>query len=118
MSLTRLKSVCVSLWKDYAASPKNLMIGRKNWNNVFSPACLFIQQANGIGDSINVFSPDGAFEFHMQIGSKLGPEYPIKFHAEEYYQLRFKNTLGHQSSAVNDLPITASEYKSSNCSWN
>ncbi len=49
------------------------------------------------------------FEFTLQIGSKLFPEYPIRSHAEAYYQL--KKTLGVQASAVHNFDITATEYR-------
>ena len=64
----------------------------------------------GDGTYVNTITPDGEFEYHMQIGSKLYPEYPIRSHAESYYQLR--TTLGHQSSTVHNLAIRAGEYKS------
>ena len=103
-SLTRLKSVFVSLWKDYAAAPRTTIVGSKNWNDFFSPAAY---ETNG---GVNTFNLDGEFEFHMQIGSKLYPEYPIRSHQEAYYQLR--KTLGHQSSTVHNFTIKPFEYKS------
>jgi hypothetical protein len=54
--------------------------------------------------------PDGEFEFQLQIGSKLFPEYPIRSHNEAYYQL--KKTLGVQSSALHNFDISAMEYRS------
>ncbi|MFM7989840.1 MAG: hypothetical protein ACKPKO_62050, partial [Candidatus Fonsibacter sp.] len=54
---------------------------------------------------------DGEFEFHMQIGSKLYPEYPIRSHAEAFYQL--KKTLGFQASTYNASNITGSHYRES-----
>ena len=58
---------------------------------------------------VNVYTPDGEFEYHMQIGSKLYPEYPIISHAESYYQLR--KALGHQTSTIQNFALTAGEYK-------
>jgi len=52
---------------------------------------------------------DAEFEFQLQIGSKLFPEYPIRSHNEAYYQL--KKTLGVQASAVHNFDITATEYR-------
>ena len=46
-------------------------------------------------DKFNIQSND-EFEIQVQIDCKLFPEYPIRSHAEAYYQLR--NTLGIQSS--------------------
>ena len=37
-SLTRLKSVFVSFWKDYSKAPRNGVTGSKVWNDFFSPA--------------------------------------------------------------------------------
>ena len=54
---------------------------------------------------------DGEFEFHMQIGSKLYPEYPIRSHAEAFYQLR--KTLGFQATPYHATNITGSEYRES-----
>ena len=51
----------------------------------------------------------GEFEFQLQIGSKLFPEYPIRSHNEAYYQL--KKTLGVQSFAVHNFDITPAEYR-------
>ncbi|MFM7854649.1 MAG: hypothetical protein ACKO96_22665, partial [Flammeovirgaceae bacterium] len=51
----------------------------------------------------------GVFEFQLQIGSKLFPEYPIRSHTEAYYQL--KKTLGVQASAVHNFDVSAVEYR-------
>ena len=89
----------MSLWKDYAAAPINTIVGGKQWNDLCSPSAYVTEGAfNDVGEMVTVYTPDGEFEYHMQIGSKLYPEYPIKSHAEAYYQLR--KTLGHQSSTV------------------
>ena len=53
---------------------------------------------------------NGEFEFQLQIGSKLFPEYPIRSHNEAYYQL--KKALGVQASAVHNFDISAREYRS------
>ncbi|MFM7986885.1 MAG: hypothetical protein ACKPKO_46985, partial [Candidatus Fonsibacter sp.] len=37
-SLTRLKSVFVSLWKNYTVSPRTTVVASKIWNDFFSPA--------------------------------------------------------------------------------
>jgi hypothetical protein len=52
---------------------------------------------------------DGKFEFQLQIGSKLFPEYPIRSHSEAYYQL--KKTLGVQASAVHNFDLSSLEYR-------
>ena len=51
----------------------------------------------------------GEFEFQVQLGSKLYSEYPIRSHAEGFYQLR--KTLGVQSSDIHNFDIDAQEYR-------
>ena len=97
-ALTRLKSVFVTLHKTDTDS-----VQRKFWNNFFSP----LQPEN---KDAFVHNSDGEFEFQLQIGSKLFPEYPIRSHNEAYYQLA--KCLGVQSSAVHNFDITAREYRS------
>ncbi len=97
-ALTRLKSVFVTLHKDGTDA-----YNRQFWNNFFSP----MQPDNG-----TTLTPEanGEFEYQLQIGSKLSPEYPIRSHNEAYYQLC--KTLGVQSSAVHNFDVSAREYRS------
>ena len=97
-ALTRLKSVFVTLHRTNSDT-----VQRKFWNNFFSP----MQFENKDAFAHN---SDGEFEFQLQIGSKLYPEYPIRSHNEAYYQLA--KCLGVQSSAVHNFDITAREYRS------
>jgi hypothetical protein len=101
-ALTPLKSVFVTLQKDYAG-PRGTLSGRKACNDFYSP---------GFWDScfgILTLRTQGEFEFQLQIGSKLFPEYPIRSHNEAYYQL--KKTLGVQASAVHNFDVSAVEYR-------
>lgn len=98
-ALTRLKSVFVSLSKDSAQGA----LGRKEWNDFFSP--LHVNNELGVLSNVR----DGEFEFQMQIGSKLFPEYPVRSHAEAFYQL--KKTLGVQASPLHSFDISANEYR-------
>lgn len=100
-ALTRLKSVFVSLDKDTVN--EGSVPGRKDWNDFFSP----MHAENETGTFRNVRA--GEFEFQMQIGSKLFPDYPIRSHAEAYYQL--KKTLGVQASTLHNFDITPAEYR-------
>ena len=100
-ALSRLKSVFVTL--DKVVDNENTYLGRKRWNNFFSP---MHQYANGAN---NIFHRSGEFEVQISCGSKLYPEYPIRSHAEAYYQLR--KTLGHASSNIHNFDITAHEYR-------
>ena len=103
-ALTRLKSVFVTLIKDLTTGDRAQYMGRKNWNDFFSP--MSVNNAPGFG----MFNTqDGEFEFHLQIGSKLFPEYPIRSHTEAYYQL--KKTLGVQASAVHNFDLSPLQYR-------
>ena len=102
-AITRLKSVFVTLNKDLTGIRAD-KVGIKFWNDFFSP------MYDGNHDGTLTHRPDGEFEFQLQIGSKLFPEYPIRSHNEAYYQL--KKTLGVQASAVHNFDISALEYRS------
>ena len=54
----------------------------------------------------------GEFEYQLQIGSKLYPEYPVRSHNEAYYNL--KKCLGVQAPSVHNFntnPIQFRDYK-------
>ena len=111
-ALSRLKNVYITL--DHSNPPhpgtgglfNGLNIDNikyKTWNSFYSPmyednrfALNRYNQTNEIAD------------FQIQIGSKLFPEYPIRSHAEAYYQLR--KTLGHHDQH-NSFDITQAEYR-------
>jgi hypothetical protein len=101
-ALTRLKSVFVTLAKDYGGN-RALLLGRKPWNDFFSP----MSQDNVDGTLSH--EAEGEFEFQLQIGSKLFPEYPVRSHTEAYYNL--KKCLGVQSSAIHNFNINPVEYR-------
>ena len=63
----------------------------KKWNAFISPS------ADATRNVVNTYNPYGEFKFHMQIGSRLYPEYPIRSHTESYYQLT--HNFKHQSSS-------------------
>ncbi|MFM7980638.1 MAG: hypothetical protein ACKPKO_15095, partial [Candidatus Fonsibacter sp.] len=106
MSLTRLKSVFVPLWKNYQSETRQDMRANRQFNDFFSPmsqnTVLWLTQQYA----------DGEFEFHMQIGSKMYPEYPSRSHAEAFYQLR--KTLGFQATPYHATNITGSEDRERN----
>ncbi len=86
-ALTRLKRVFVTLHKDYTAGVgRDALLGRKPWNEFFSP------MSPDNRDGKLTHNSEREFEFQLQIGSKLYPEYPIRSQNEAYYQL--KKTLG------------------------
>jgi hypothetical protein len=101
-ALTRLKSVFVTLQKDLTGQ-RGHFVARKSWNDFFSP--MSASNASGVLRHV----PNGEFEFQLQIGSKLFPEYPVRSHAEAYYQL--KKTLGVQASAVHNFDVSAVEFR-------
>ena len=80
-----------------------MLNGLKAWNDFYSPASF----DNCFGNLTN--RTQGEFEFQLQIGSKLYPEYPIRSHNEAYYQ--FKKTFGVQASAVHNFDISAVQYR-------
>ena len=86
------------MWKNYT------IVASKMWKDFCSRGAWDSEGAEaGTCDYVTAYHPDLEFEFHMQIGSKLYPEYPIRSHAEAYDQLR--KTLGHQSSAVPNFAL-------------
>jgi hypothetical protein len=102
-AITRLKSVFVTLNKDKTGVRAN-HVGIKFWNDFFSPMW------DGNSDGTLTHRPDGEFEFQLQIGSKLFPEYPIRSHNEAYYQL--KKTLGVHASSLHNFDISPVAYRS------
>ena len=57
-------------------------MGTKEWNDFYSPMYEYAKGAD------NQFNSNGEFEAQLQLGAKLYPEYPIRSHAEAFYQLR------------------------------
>ena len=102
-ALTRLKSVFVTLGKDFAVGNRPALIGRKPWNDFFSP----MSQDNVAGNFCN--DEAGEFEYQLQIGSKLYPEYPVRSHNEAYYNLM--KTLGVQASSVHNFDINPIQFR-------
>ena len=102
-AVSRLKSVFVTL--DHDVTGEADMKGRKQWNDFYSP----MQPYSGGVNDWTMYNETGEIEFQMSVGSKLFPEYPIRSHAEAFYQL--KKALGVQSSSVHNFDITAQEYR-------
>jgi hypothetical protein len=101
-AITRLKSVFVTLSKEYLDVFKNQKsVARNKFNTFYSPMWVYATD----------HFEGGEFEFQLQLGSKLYPEYPIKSHAEGFYQLR--KTLGAQDNKYRSVNITAAEYQDS-----
>jgi hypothetical protein len=100
-AVSRLKSVFVTL--DHEVSAENQMNQRKSWNDFYSPMFPY----SG-GDWV-AYGASGEFEFQLSVGSKQFPEYPIRSHAEAFYQL--KKCLGVQASTLHNFDIDAHEYR-------
>lgn len=94
-SISRLKALFITF--DKAVVGENTYIGRKAFNDFYSP---MMNHAN--------WNQKGEFECQVQLGSKNYPEYPIRSHSESMYQLR--KTLGVQSSSVHSFDVDAYEY--------
>ena len=107
-ALTRLKSVFVTLQKDTSSTTlsndRYKYYGRQQWNDFFSPMSADNRDRLTVNHVAN-----GEFEFQLQIGSKLFPEYPVRSHNEAYYQL--KKSLGVQASALHNFDISALEFR-------
>ncbi len=102
-ALSRLMSVFVSLDKEIPNTIANA--GRKSFNHFYSPMKAYSSS------EFNPYDSRGEFQFQLQVGSKLYPEYPIRSHSESYYQLR--KSLGVQSSSLHNFDINSHEYRNS-----
>ena len=102
-ALSRLKNVFLTLDKSVPSGNINDVVKYKPWNSFYSPMEAYT------GSSLNKWDASGEIgDFQIQIGSKLFPEYPIRSHAEAYYQLR--KTLG-KHDQHNSFNITQHEYR-------
>ena len=106
-ALSRLKSVFITFDKEVAGELGYL--GRKSWNDFYSPMQPYA------GNPDDQFDSNGEFEAQLQLGSKLYPEYPIRSHGEAFYQLR--KTLGIQSSTLHNFAINRHDYHTCKFIW-
>ena len=97
-ALSRLKSVFISL-----NNMTNASVEMKEWNTFYSP--MF----NLTDGRYNGYDSGKEFECQLSLGAKLYPEYPLRSHAEAYYQLR--KTMGSHSSNVQSFDIDGHEYR-------
>jgi hypothetical protein len=104
-AVTRLKSIFLSM----LGSPHaNQTATLKEFNNFWHP-----MSTEAIGSGVT--APGGykigkEVELHVQIGSKLYPEYPIRSASETFSQLR--KTMGIHQSPFHSLDITGPQYRS------
>ena len=103
-SLSKMKSVFMTLDKDIAGGSGRAVYYNKQFNNFWSPLA-------GQGTTATTTHNDNLEIRHLQlqIGSKLFPEYPIKSHAEAFYSLR--KALGVQSNALHSIDIDGNSYR-------
>jgi hypothetical protein len=102
-SLSKMKSVFVSLDKGFAAATPRKTYYNKFWNNFWSP-----NAGNGMTPNLT-HTGEKFSHFQLQIGSKLFPEYPIKTHAEAFYSLR--KALGIQANNLHSIDMDGNEYR-------
>ena len=102
-SLSKMKSVFVTLDKAFGASDARTLFYNKSWNNFWSP------NAGTGGTDFLTHNGETFSHFQLQIGSKLFPEYPIKTHCEAFYSLR--KALGIQANNLHSIDIDGNEYR-------
>jgi len=102
-SLSKMKSVFVTLDKDYDDSDARATFYNKSWNNFWSP-----NAGTDLTDALTHTSEKFS-HFQLQIGSKLFPEYPIKTHCEAFYSLR--KALGIQANNLHSIDIDGNSYR-------
>ena len=102
-SLSKMKSVFVTLDKNFLDADARSTFYNKSWNNFWSP---------NAGTTLTETLTHGGerfSHFQLQIGSKLFPEYPIKTHCEAFYSLR--KALGIQANNLHSIDIDGNEYR-------
>ena len=101
-SLSKMKSIFLSLDKDFALTRKNHY--NKRFNNFWSPLV-----GNGATGVLTHNSANEIKHLQVQIGSKLFPEYPIKSHSEAFYSLR--KALGIHANNLHSIDIDGNSYR-------
>jgi hypothetical protein len=102
-SLSKMKSVFVTLDKNFGTNDVRSIFCNKSWNNFWSPNA-------GTGmTGVLTHTGEKFSHFQLQIGSKLFPEYPIKTHCEAFYSLR--KALGIQANNLHSIDIDGVEYR-------
>ena len=105
-AVTRLKSIFLSM---YGAPHANHATKLKEFNNFWHPMNTVAIGSGGaaVPGGYNIGKE---VELHVQIGSKLYPEYPIRSASETFSQLR--KTMGIHQSPFHSLDITGPQYRS------
>ena len=101
-SLSKLKSVFITLERDFAAA--RLTFHNKQWNNFYSPMCI------DTASTTTTHVPANEIEsLQLQVGAFMIPQYPIRSHAECFYSLR--KSLGIQSNSLHSVDINGNDYR-------
>ena len=98
-AVTRLKSIFLSMAGANATSHANYL---KEFNNFWHP--MTTETVPG------AYNGGKEVELHVQIGSKLYPEYPIRSASETFSQLR--KTMGIHQSPFHSLDVTGLQFRS------
>ena len=98
-AVTRLKSIFLTMLGPPATPNANFL---KEFNNFWHP----MTTESTSGD----YNKGKEVELHVQIGSKLYPEYPIRSASESFSQLR--KTMGIHQSPFHSLDVSGFQYRS------
>ncbi len=98
-AVTRLKSIFLNM---EGAAHASQTASLKEFNNFWHPMAL----ETAPGD----YNEAKEMEIHVQIGSKLFPEYPIRSVSESFSQLR--KTMGIHQSPFHSLDVDGPQYRS------
>jgi len=100
-AVTRLKSVFIN-FDDAHGTTNTSDVVHKTFNSFKHPM-------SGAVYTVGDYDYAKEFQWQLQIGSKLFPEYPARSLAESFYQL--KKALGIHGSAFHSLSITAKQVR-------
>ncbi len=103
-SLTKLKSIFVTLDKNFVAGIERETYFNKSYNNFYSPMTV-----NKITDVLTYNQTNEIESLQVQIGSTQIPQYPVQSHAECFYLL--KKALGYHVSDIHSIDINGAEYR-------
>jgi len=98
-SLSRLKSIFISHVGDISNDATARLL-HKEFNTFYHPMKTVTD---------NTYDPAKEFEWQIQIGSRLYPEYSVRSNSESYYQLL--KCLGILSSAFHSIDIAGRDYR-------
>ena len=98
-AVTRLKSIFLTMSGPPATANANFL---KEFNNFWHP--MTTESTSG------TYNKGKEIELHVQIGSKLYPEYPMRSVSETFSQLR--KTMGIHQSPFHSLDINGPQYRS------